>query len=165
MWAVGFFQKHNCVCADTLFTTCEAKFFGGCGFDGDVVDVNAHHICKGFLHLGNVWIEFWTFCTNGAVYVADGVSFCCYNIKRAAEKYLGVDVFEFVALLRRKVVADVSHVGGSENGIANGMDEHICIGMTKQSEGVVNLDASEPKVATFGELVNIETKSDSYFTL
>ena len=45
------------------------------------------------------------------------------------------------------------------------MDEHICIGMTKQSEGVVNLDASKPKVATFGELVNIETKSDSYFTL
>lgn len=45
------------------------------------------------------------------------------------------------------------------------MDEHISIGVTKQSEGVLYLDATEPKVATFGELMDIKTKSDSYFTV
>ena len=158
-------QQCYCVGTDAFFTTCEAKFFSGGGFDGDVVEVDAHHGCKGFLHLGDVGGEFGTLGTDGAVDVADGVSFGCYDVHSFAEQNLGVDVLELVSFLGRVVVADLAHVCSTEDGITNGMDEHISIGVTKQSEGVLYLDATEPKVATFGELMDIKTKSDSYFTV
>ena len=159
------FQQHDCVGTDAFFAACEAEVFGGGGLDGDVVKVDVHYLGEGLLHLGNVGIEFGPFGTNRAVDVSDGVAFGGHDVEGAAEENLGVDVFKLVALLGREVVADVAHVGGTEDGVADGMDEDIGIGVAKQSEGVLYLDAAEPQGATFHQLVDIEAKADAGFHL
>ncbi len=139
--------------------------FGGGGFDGDVIKVDAHHLGEGLLHLWDVGIEFGMFSADGAVDVADAVAFGGNDVEGLAQKNLGVDVLKLVALLGWKMITDVAHVGGSKNGVANGMDEHIGIGMAEQTEGVVNLDAAEPEVAVGNQLVNVVAEADSYFTM
>ena len=98
-------QQYHCVCADSLLASCEAELFGGGGFDGEVLDVDAHDIGESLLHLGDVWVELGTLCADGSIDVANGIAFGCYEVDGFAEKYLGVDVLELVAFFRREVVA------------------------------------------------------------
>lgn len=156
-------QQYHCVCADSFLASCEAELFGGGGFDGDVIDVDAHDIGEGLLHLGDVWVELGTFGADGGIDVANGIAFGCYEVDGFAKQYLGVDVLELVAFFRREVVADVAHVGCTKYGIADGMDEHIGIGMPEQSVCVLQLNATEPEGASFNKFVDIVAKTDSCF--
>jgi hypothetical protein len=45
------------------------------------------------------------------------------------------------------MITDVAHVGGAEEGVADGMDEYVCVGVTQQPEAVVNADSPEPQLA------------------
>lgn len=158
-----FLQQHHGVGADAFFTAGEAELLGGGGFDGDVIRVYAHDVGKGLLHLGNVGVEFGTLGTDGGIDVANGVASGGDDVEGLAEQNLGVDVLELIAFLGGEVVADVTHVGGAEDGIADGMDEDIGIGVSEQSEGVLYLDAAEPEGTTLDKLVDIVAKTDSYF--
>lgn len=159
------FQQYHSVCADSLLASCEAELFGGGGFDGDVIDVDAHDIGEGLLHLGDVWVELGTLCTDGSIDVANGIAFGCYEVDGFAEKYLGIDVLELVTFFRGEVVADVAHVGCTKYGIADGMDENVSVGMAEQSMCVLQFDATEPEVASFNKFVDIVAEADFYFHL
>ena len=43
------------------------------------------------------------------------------------------------------------------------MDEHICIGVTEKPSIVLKTDAAQPQFAVLGKLVDIESKSYTYF--
>ena len=85
-------QQYHSVCADSFLASCEAELLGGGGFDGDIIDVDAHDIGKGLLHLGNVRVELGTLSADGGIDVAYGVAFGCYDVDGFAKQYLGVDV-------------------------------------------------------------------------
>lgn len=53
------------------------------------------------------------------------------------------------------MVADVAQCGGTEQGVADGVDEDVGIAMAKQTMRVGDEDASEPQFAPFNELVDI----------
>ena len=60
------------------------------------------------------------------------------------------------------MVANIAHVCGTKKGIANGVDKHIGITVTQQSQVALYLYAAQPKVAASHQLVNIISKTNSY---
>ena len=159
------FQQYYSVCADALLASCEAELLGGGGFDGDVVDVDVHYLGERLFHFGYARIHLGTFGADGGIDVAYGVAFGCYDVDGFAKQYLGVDVLEFVAFLGWEMVADVAHIGCSEDGVADSMDENVSVGMAEQSMCVLQFDATEPEVASFNKFVDIVAEADFYFHL
>ena len=96
-----------------------------------------------------------------AVNVGDGVSFVLEQLATAAEEYLAVNVF-VLGVFVREVLADVAEGGGSEKGVADGVEENVGIAMAEESEMVGYLYASQPKRAVGGELVNVVAYSDAH---
>ena len=60
------------------------------------------------------------------------------------------------------MVTDVAHVGGAQNGIADGMDEHIGVAVSQQAEGVGHTDAAQPQVAVRNQLVDVVAHAYAY---
>ena len=60
------------------------------------------------------------------------------------------------------MIADIAHVGGTQQGIADGMDEHISIAVAQQAQFMVDADAAQPQVAVFHQLVNVVAESHTY---
>ena len=60
------------------------------------------------------------------------------------------------------MIADVTHISSSKNGVADGMNENVCIGMAEQSVCVLQLDSAEPEVASFNKFVDIVAEANSY---
>lgn len=53
------------------------------------------------------------------------------------------------------MISDITHVGGAQQGIANGMYQHIGIAVAQQSQFIIYLDSSQPQVAVNHQLVDI----------
>lgn len=126
---------------DAFLAAGEAEFLGGGGFDGDIFFVGGHHLCETLFHGGNVGIEFGLLGGNGDVGVAEFPSFFAHERHCLAEQDFGVDI-EKLAGGVGEVVPDVAHICGTENGVAEGMNQHIGIGVTQETEGMLNLDAA-----------------------
>ena len=71
----------------------------------------------------------------------------------------------WASFLGWEVVADVAHIGCSEDSVADGMDEDVGVGMAEQSMCVLQLNATEPEVASFNKFVDIVAEADFYFHL
>ncbi len=100
-------------------------------------------------------IDFGTFGAHGSVDVADGIAFGGYNLHGTAEQNLTVYVLELIALLGREMVTYVPHVGGAEQRVADGMYQHVCVTVAKQSLAMVNLYSPKPQVTSFHQLMDI----------
>lgn len=155
-------DEHGGIGGDAFLATCETEVLSGGGFDAYLIGGNIHKGGKDLLHLGDVGIEFGTLCTDGAIDIAYLPASLCQEVCGAAEEDLGVDAFVLIALDRGKVVTDIAHVGCSEEGITDGMDEHISIGVTKESMGVGNENPAKPELAMFCKLMDIVAHSYSY---
>ena len=59
------------------------------------------------------------------------------------------------------MIAYVAHVGCTEQRITNGVDENVGITVSEESEGMLNLYATEIKVASFYEFVYVVSHSDA----
>jgi hypothetical protein len=59
------------------------------------------------------------------------------------------------------VNANVVQPAGSEQGVANGMHEHIRVGMAQESFGVWNLNAAQNELAALDQSVKIKTDACS----
>ena len=55
------------------------------------------------------------------------------------------------------MVADVAEIGGAEQRIADGVNEHIGIAVAEESECVLNVHTAQPQVATFDETMHVVT--------
>lgn len=53
--------------ADAFFAAFETEVFGGGGFDGNLVDADAHALAQGLAHLRYVWAHFGSLSHNDAV--------------------------------------------------------------------------------------------------
>jgi hypothetical protein len=107
-------------------------------------------------------LQFWTFGTDGGVYVAHAVSLGGNDFYGTAQENLAVYVLELSPSVG-EMVADVAHVGSTKQSIADGMDKHIGIAMAQKAFGVLQSDAPKPEVATFYKLMYVESESYSDF--
>ena len=63
------------------------------------------------------------------------------------------------------MIADVAHGGCPEQGIAKRVDKHVGITVAQQSEVVLYLYATQPKVAAGHQLMYVVTESYSHLLL
>lgn len=73
-----FLDEYDGVYRDSFFSSGEAEFLGGGGFDREVVGVDAHAFGKGLLHAGDMGVELGTFGADGDVGVSEFVAFCTH---------------------------------------------------------------------------------------
>ena len=59
------------------------------------------------------------------------------------------------------MVADVAQVGSPKQRVADGMNEHVGIAMAQQPQLMLYLDATQPKVATFHQPMDVVAHADS----
>lgn len=57
-------------------------------------------------------------------------------------------------------VADIGLAESAQDGIAEGMEEDVGVGMAGESPGVGNVNATKYQLAAFGERVNVVTNAD-----
>ena len=124
------FDEHCGISRNAFFAAGKAKFLGGCSLNGNVVDVNAHHFCQTCLHLGNMCFQLRTFSTNGGIDVAYRIAFSCNQFDCLAQQNLTVYVVEVVTVVG-EVVTNVAHIGRTQQGIADGMNENIGIAVSE----------------------------------
>ena len=149
-----FLNETYCIGRYAFFASRESQFLGGGGFYADVVLWDAHNFGQTLFHLGDMWIEFRALGAYGGIDVAYMVALCGNQVDGLAQEYLAVDVFELLACIG-EVVANVAHVGGSQQGIADGVYEYVGIRVTEQTKRVRNLDSTNPQVAVRNQLVNV----------
>lgn len=152
------FYQTDGICANAFLSSDETEVLGGGGFDADEIWIYIHHLGEGGLHGWYVGIEFRTLCTDGGIDIAYAVVFGCDKLDGASKEDLAVDVLELGSGVR-KMIANVSHIGCSEQGITNGVDEHVGIAMAKQAKLMINFYAAKPQLTSFDEFMNIITET------
>lgn len=60
------------------------------------------------------------------------------------------------------MITDITHIGCTQQGIANGVNQHIGITMAEQTQLIIYLDTTQPQVTVLYQLVNIVSKSYTY---
>ena len=160
-------NEHDGVGGDAFFATGEAEAFGGGGLDADVVRVGADDVGEALLHLWDMGVQLRALGTDGGVEVDEAVALLGYQADGLAEDDLAVDTIGLGSGVG-EVVADVAHVGGPEQGVADGMQQHVGITVAQQAKahplpmrGEIewNLDASHPQLASLNNAMDVITES------
>lgn len=87
--------------------------------------------------------ELGTFGTDGGIDIPYPIPLFCYQANGLAQEDLTVDVQKFLTVVR-EMITDVTHIGSSQQGIADGMDQYICVAMPQQAQFMFQLDAAQP---------------------
>ena len=130
--------------ADAFLAAFEAEVFGSGGFDGDIVNRGVEDVGDGLAHERDERGYLGLLSNDDAVDVADAESMLVDELKAVAEEYFAVDVF-VLGVVVGEVLSDVAEGGGTEDGVADGMEEYVGVGMAEEPFGVRDLDAAEPK--------------------
>ena len=136
-----FLNQYRSVGRDALFATRKTEFLGGGGFDGDILFVYAHHVSEGLLHQGDVCFQLRTLGADSSVDIAYAVALGGDELYGAAQEYLAVDILKFACGVG-EVIAYVAQVSCTQEGIADGMDEYIGIGVAEETSVVFEADAA-----------------------
>lgn len=134
---------------------------GGGGFQADGIHAHVHKGGEGLLHGFDVRAQLGMLGADGGIHVADAVAVGVQQIGGAAKKYLGVYAAIFLCRVG-KLVAYVAEIGGPEEGVAEGMDEHVGIAVAKEPVGVGNTYAAQPKFAALYETMYVVTETDAH---
>ena len=127
-----FGDEGHSIGADAFLAAGEAELLSGRGLDGDGVDVAADDACHGLLHVGDVRIHLGTLGTDGGIDVNELVALGGYELDGLPEDDLTVHAFRFVGGIG-PVVAYVAHVGGAEDGVADGVNQHVGIAVAQEA--------------------------------
>ena len=103
------------------------------GFDGDIVKRGVEDVGDGLAHERDERGYLGLLSNDDAVDVADAESMLVDELKAVAEDVVG------------EVLSYVAEGGGTEDGVADGMEEYVGVGMAEEPFGVRDLDAAEPK--------------------
>lgn len=57
------------------------------------------------------------------------------------------------------MITDITHIGCTQQGITNGVNQHVGITMAEQTQLIIYLDTTQPQVTVLYQLVNIVSKS------
>jgi hypothetical protein len=129
---------------DALFSSFKAQPFGSGGFDGDVVKRGVEDVGDGLAHERDERGYLGLLSNDDAVDVADAKSMLVDELKAVAEEHFAVDVF-VLGVVVGEVLSYVAEGGGAEDGVADGMEKYVGVGMAEEPFGVRDLDAAEPK--------------------
>ena len=155
------FDERNGVSGHALFATDETHTLAGGGFERNGIKIDMEQRGKDGFHRVDVGIDFGALGTNRAIDVAYAVAVRFEQIDRAAEEHFAVSAFIFGGGVG-KVIADVAEIGCTEEGVADGVNEHIGVAVAEESEGVVDVYTADPQLAAGGEGVNIISETDSH---
>lgn len=61
-----------------------------------------------------------------------------------------------------EMVAYVAKGGGSEEGVAKGVEGYVGVAVAEEAEGVGDFYATEPQVAIFNEAMDVVAHADAY---
>lgn len=61
------------------------------------------------------------------------------------------------------MVTDVAHIGRPQQGITDGMYQHVGIAVSQQAFLVLQTDTTQPQLTAFHQLVDIEAETYTYF--
>lgn len=110
------------------------------------------------MHFRDEWIEFWFFGHDGTIDVSEGISGFFYEFIGCFEELFAVDIFVLWVGIG-KVIADVAEVGCAKNGVTDGVEEDVGVGVAEQAEGVGDVYSSNDEFAAGGQSVGIVPKS------
>ena len=133
---------------DAFLAACKAEFLGGRGLDGDIVLIATADLSHTSLHGGDMGIHLRALGTDGGVDIHQPVALRGNEGDGVAQDNLAVHA---VGLGRGiwEMIAYVAHVRCTQQGIADGVQQHVGIAMTQEALTVFNLDAAHPEVAAF----------------
>ena len=93
-------------------------------------------------------IHLRTFGTDGRIDIHQPVTFSGNQFDSLFQNHLTIHpISEGCGI--RKVIANIAHVGGSEQGVADGMQQHVGIAVAQQSFTMFDLDTAHPKITAF----------------
>ena len=107
-----------------------------------------------------MFFQLRSFRTHGSIYVAYYISLRSYQRHRLPQQDFTIDVLELTGCIR-KVVTDITHIGSTQQGIANGMYQYICIRMPQQAFLMFQTDATQPEFTAFHQAMNIKSKTNT----
>ena len=105
-----------------------------------------------------MWVELRPLCAYRGIYIAHYITLSGYEVYHLGEKYLGIYILGLGGIVR-KVVAYVSHVGGTQQRVANGMYQHISVAVSQQSQRIIQLDATKPQFPLWHQTVHVISKT------
>ena len=105
-------------------------------------------------HLGYVGRHFGLLGHDDAIDIAYAVAVVVEQLVAVAEQQFAV--YALVARVGvREVLADVAKGGGTKEGVADGVEQHVGVGVAEEPQGVGYLDSAEPQFAVGDKLVNV----------
>ena len=143
-----------------LFPAYEAEALGGGGFDADGAGRHPAHGGETLAHIRHVAGDFGGLEGDGYVGV-DKLPPARANLFYYARKEdLAVDAGKLGGSVGKQV-ADISQCKGAQEGVAQGMDGHVAIGMGYEAHGRVDLQPAEPHRESLAEGVDVVSLADS----
>ena len=157
-----FHNQYSGICRYSLHTSSEAKLLGCGSLNRHIIYICLHNVGKTALHIGDMRIELWTLGTYSGVDIAKTIAFGRNKIDGLTQQYLAVYV-ESLGSSIGKMIAYIAHIGSSKQCIANGVNKHIGIAMTKQTKRIVETYASEPQFAALYKFMDVVSKSSTKY--
>ena len=122
--------------------------------DMNVIGSNAQCVGDFRLHYRKVWQQFGLLCQDVRIDITDLVSLLADEISGISQELQTRYAFEAVIRIR-KHFTDIAEPTGAEQGIRNGMTEHISVGMSAQSVRMRQSDATDFEGNAWFEFVRI----------
>ena len=143
-----FLYQGNRIGGDAFFTASKTKLLRRSCLDGNIILVTTADLCHTGFHSGNMGIHLRAFGTDGRIDIHQPIAFSGNQFDSLFQNYLTIHPIGKGGGIW-KMIAYITHVGSSEQGIADGVQQHVSIAVTQQSLTVFNLDATHPKVTAF----------------
>ena len=142
----------------TFFASGETEPFGRGGFDADAVGVNADDVSQTLLHGGYMRIDFGALGCYSRVNITNCIALGGNEFHRPLQKDFAVDALKLCSCVG-EMEAYVAHIGSSKQSVTDGVDKHIGIRVTQQTQSMFYLDTAEPQIAALNQAVYVETKT------
>ncbi|MFM1744656.1 MAG: hypothetical protein RLZZ630_593 [Bacteroidota bacterium] len=147
------------LCRDTFFATdIPHLLIGGC-LDPDVFDGNTHHRGQDFTHPVDVRLDLGLLQQQSHINIADPVSAFGDEVNHATQENRAVDIFKFRGRVG-EISADVFQSCSTQQGIANGMNQGVSVGMSQSALRMRDFYTSDNQFAPLNKLMDV--KADSY---
>jgi len=138
----------------------EIEAFGGFGLDADLVEFDAEEVGDADAHFAGDGRDFGRGENEGGVDVYDAVAGVLEFFKGEIEEDGGVGVFPS-RVVGREEGADVARGHCAEEGVGDGVEEDVAVGVAGEAFGVVEREAADAERNAGLEDVRVIAKSDA----
>lgn len=140
---------------DAFFTAGETEFFRSSRFDGYAVDVDFQGAGDVDAHFFPVGADFGELTDDGGIDIDDFIARFPDQAFDIGQQDQAVRVFPF-RVRRREMFADITQSGGSQEGVADGVAQHVRIAVPGETFIEGDFHSAEDKFAIRRESVDVE---------